>query len=251
MGFGIGSIISAGASLLGGVLGNKSQESANDQNAALQREFAQNGISWKIEDGAKHGLHPLASIGAQGYQAAPSYIGDSSLGNSVANLGQNIRRSIDSTRTGSRRKAAAVADKLQLENMKLQNDLLRSQITKVHAATNPAFPSQAGSMIPGQGDSGDVEVLPSQRTSTAKGSPSTEAAISPANKMFLNKDGTISVWPSSDAKQSIEDSPYELEHIWSNRFIPWLDKNFGQNVDRYLDSRQNWENARQKTRRYW
>lgn len=54
-----GALISAGGSLLGGLLDRKASKNATG------REMAQ-----KIETGARYGLHPLASIGAQtsGYQ---------------------------------------------------------------------------------------------------------------------------------------------------------------------------------------
>lgn len=44
---------------------------ANAQNNATQREFAQNGIQWKVEDAKKAGIHPLYALGAS--TASPSF----------------------------------------------------------------------------------------------------------------------------------------------------------------------------------
>lgn len=63
---GLGSIISAGASLVGGILGNKSNQKIAEQNAALQKEFAQHGISWKVADAKRAGIHPLYALGSNG-----------------------------------------------------------------------------------------------------------------------------------------------------------------------------------------
>ena len=49
------------------------QKEMNAKNAALQREFAQSGIQWKVADAKKAGLHPLAALGAQTASASPSY----------------------------------------------------------------------------------------------------------------------------------------------------------------------------------
>lgn len=65
----------AGANIIGGLTGARATEKANEQNAALQREFAQHGISWKVADAKRAGLHPLAALGTQTASASPSYVG--------------------------------------------------------------------------------------------------------------------------------------------------------------------------------
>jgi len=68
----IGPAISAAGSLLGGMLSGKSQREANESNERLQREFAQNGIRWKVEDAKAAGLHPLFALGGSGATFTPS-----------------------------------------------------------------------------------------------------------------------------------------------------------------------------------
>lgn len=176
-------IIPAAASLLGGVLSSDSnrdsnaanlanQNAINAQNVALQKEFAQNGIRWKVEDAKAAGLHPLAALGAQTSSFAPISVGaqnipDNSIGGSVSAAGQDIGRAIHATSTAEERaadaaSAAALAaqqtarqetlDRINLEkhvadldHMWMQNQLLASQIKRLEAQTNPPMPRSAGS----------------------------------------------------------------------------------------------------------
>ena len=63
MGWGsaLGSAIGAVGSLIGG---NIASNNANKQ-YEMQKEFAQNGIRWKVADAKAAGIHPLAALGAQ------------------------------------------------------------------------------------------------------------------------------------------------------------------------------------------
>lgn len=85
----ISSLISAGSSLLGGLLNRKSAKKQVDQNTALQREFAQNGIQWRVADAKKAGLHPLYALGGGGATYSPSPI-TTHMGDAVAQAGQAI-----------------------------------------------------------------------------------------------------------------------------------------------------------------
>jgi hypothetical protein len=53
-----GSLITAGSSLLGGLIGSRSQSSANDKNIALSKEMAQNSIQYKVADAKKSWYTP-------------------------------------------------------------------------------------------------------------------------------------------------------------------------------------------------
>jgi len=65
-------LIQAGGNLLGGLIGKKSQEDANEANAARQEEFAKHGIQWRVEDAKRAGLHPLYALGGSGASFSPS-----------------------------------------------------------------------------------------------------------------------------------------------------------------------------------
>lgn len=159
MAFPLGAALTAGASLIGGWLGKSSSDAARDDAAAArvqdyewQKEFAKNGIRWRVEDAKAAGLHPAFGLGNPTTFSPASYVGggDNSFGAGIAQAGQDIGRAIDAGRTHSER---AEARKLSLENMGLQNDLLRAQIAKVSQAGSPPGRPGAnqGYVIDGQG----------------------------------------------------------------------------------------------------
>lgn len=134
----LGSLFSAGASLLGGFLGrNEAKETRELQqqqlarNEALQREFAQNGIQWRVEDAKKAGIHPIYALGGSGASFTPSsanFTADTSLPNAFAQAGQDIGRSIQATRSAPERAAARAVTLAQLEGLNLDNDLKRAEL---------------------------------------------------------------------------------------------------------------------------
>lgn len=75
---GLGSIVSAVGSIAGGILGANSAQNVAGMNYEAQKEFAQNGIRWKVEDAKRAGIHPLYALGAstQGYSPSGGYTGD-------------------------------------------------------------------------------------------------------------------------------------------------------------------------------
>lgn len=48
------------------------QNAINKENLELQREFAQHGIQWKVNDAISAGIHPLAALGADTMSFTPS-----------------------------------------------------------------------------------------------------------------------------------------------------------------------------------
>ena len=91
---GLGSIVSAVGSIAGGILGANSAQNVAGMNYKAQKEFAQNGIRWKVEDAKRAGIHPLYALGAstQGYSPTAGYTGDFGISDAAAHLGQEGRR---------------------------------------------------------------------------------------------------------------------------------------------------------------
>lgn len=234
-----GSLISAGASLLGGLLGDKEQSDSNADNIALQREFAQHGIRWKVADAEAAGVHPLFALGANTVPFSPIPVGGSNTATALASAGQDVGRAIDSTRTQDER-VKARADALLIERGELENMLLRSQIAKIDGVTTPPFPGSSY-LIPGQTQSG-VQIDPSKITTSRRGASHLEAAPpSPGMKEFdYPMIGAVSL-PSERVNESIEDNlPYQLEHFYFNRIAPAIQKylmdyprRFGNRIGRY------------------
>lgn len=150
----LGALVGAGASLLGGILGQKSQQKMADRNIALQKEFAQSGIQWKVKDAQKAGIHPAIALGAQPASFSPVSVGND-LSTGIMAAGQDISRAIDTTRTSSSRADAftTTMQNLQLQKAGLENEYLASQIAKVKQQIGPPMPG-SNYVIPGQTSSG-------------------------------------------------------------------------------------------------
>lgn len=53
-------------------LGEDDRKDQQRENVALQREFAQHGIGWRVEDAQRSGLHPLFALGGSGASFSPN-----------------------------------------------------------------------------------------------------------------------------------------------------------------------------------
>lgn len=189
---------SAAASVYGGRQANKANKAMAAQQEALQREFAQQGIRWKVADAKAAGLHPLYAIGAQGAQYSPVSYSDS-MGPAIAQAGQQLSSAagqyIDYK---NQQRVASEQRQLAQDQIILGQQRLRSQIHVDTAQANyyNAMAAQAlrqpssgfgdantglGSVvtdpatIAAQQNSGAVVVNPKELTPNEPGSPSIEA----------------------------------------------------------------------------
>lgn len=245
----LGELFSAGASIIGGLLGRDSADKARDaqermaaENIALQREFAQSGIQWRVEDAKKAGIHPIYALGSGGASFSPvsaNFAADTSLPNAFASAGQDIGRAINSTRSASQRIDAftKASQALQLENMGLQNEALRTEIASKSARLNqvssPAMPAASDAwLIPGQPSSGPAGALfQDQPLKRAPGDPAKRsqegAAITDTG--HARTSGGLFPVPSDDVKQRIEDNFYqETMHFIRNNLLPMISPRFNE-----------------------
>jgi len=172
----IGPLISAGTSLLGGLFGSqdkanalKVQQQMAAQNIALQKEFAQSGIQWKVADAKAAGIHPLYGLGASTHSFSPVSVGNdpsSPMGEAIGKMGQDIGRAVTVAASAEDRMIALKGAKLSLENQGLQNDVLRMKLASEQARLaqgNPGPGIPTGfSMLPSK--SGDPEVKTEEDT---------------------------------------------------------------------------------------
>lgn len=103
-----GDLISGAASLLGGGISAITGKQAGDREYERQKEFAQSGIRWRVEDAKAAGIHPLYAIGAN----TPTYSPQAAVGSDfgISSMGQNIGRAIEAKQTARERaEAQAVA----------------------------------------------------------------------------------------------------------------------------------------------
>lgn len=130
------SLISGGASILGGLMGSSSAKSANkaaakeaELNRAFQREMAQNAHQYEVEDLRKAGLNPILSAGGSGASAS-------------GGAGQpQVFNETDSAAKGVSSALEAAASAASLENVKADTALKK---TSAIAQTASAEQSLAG-----------------------------------------------------------------------------------------------------------
>lgn len=222
---GIGNIISGGQS-------SASAERLNQLNYEHQKEFAQNGIRWKVADAKAAGLHPLAALGASTAQYTPATaIGDSPDWSFLADAGQSIGRAVDAKRTQRERveqqQKQDAAFALKAENQKAENDLIRAQTASIQQDMAlrqakaseqvvrtqqqvPAMPSLApdGSLMPGQGNAtspGGIESKPAEIVVNEPGRPGQERGSVSELGFTRTNDGGYAPVMSKDAKDRLDD----------------------------------------------
>lgn len=232
----LGNLVAAGTSLIGGLFGQKSQEKTAEKNIQLQKDFAQQGIQWKVADAKAAGIHPLYALGAQTHSFSPVSVGDS-LSPALANAGQDIGRAINSTSDGSTRVSAIAkaAEALALEKAGLENELLRSQIRRNNSAGTPPPVPLPGTkwLIPGQGETtipdvpGTILDKPLERSGVDPSRGYSEVGAIPDVGYSNSAPGYYWPVPSEDIKRRIEDNlPAELAHTFRTVIMPA----FGQNM---------------------
>lgn len=238
-------LIAAGIQTVGNYMGAQHQSSAvRDTNEAtlaqnremvdrserLQREFANNGISWKVEDAKRAGIHPLAALGAQTHSASPVGVGvglqpDYSQADFAKNLGQDVSRAFLATQDSHTRelnRLQLASAELDLEGRALDNQIKASQLRKISGPQiGPSLPSPTDSPIPGQGDSG-FKVKPAEATASSRINPAQQAgAINDYG--FVRTPRGYAVVPSTDVKERIEDQ-FVPETMWAvrNSLLPMI-----------------------------
>lgn len=124
--------IAAGASILGGYLSGKSQEKLAGKNRQLQKQFAKEGIRWKVEDARAAGIHPLYALGASTPAFTPDIQSGSGLGEGIAQAGQSIQRGMQAAeqqRASQPAQAAALAHtQAQTDYIGWQTQLLKNKV---------------------------------------------------------------------------------------------------------------------------
>ena len=252
----IGSAIGGIASGIGSIIGSNnsaaSAEAINQANYEHQKEFAQNGIRWKVADAKAAGLHPLAALGAQTSSYTPSaVVGDSPDFSFLRDIGQDVGRAIDAKSTAAERAAnKAKIDQgtnLELEGKALDNDYKRALIrgetqdqalklanAAVRASWSQQLPSAMpslapdGSLMPGQGNAtspGGIESKPAEIVVNEPGRRGQErGSITELGFSRTNDGGYVPVM-SNDAKQRYEEDIFgEIGWNLRNRLPGLIDR---------------------------
>lgn len=214
--------IVAGVGALAGGLLNSSANSvasgraqdANADNIALQKEFAQTGVTWRTRDVMRaygeSGIHPLALLGVQGPSYTPvNYVGssDTAMGDAISGASQNISRSMLATASEDKR-MAHMKDLMSLstESAGLDNELKRlriqSEAMRLRQQLNPSMP------VPGASEASIVN-------------PGVEPKIIPDVTVTRTPRGGYVTLPSEAAQQRMSEM-FGLSSEWFSRNRAWL-----------------------------
>lgn len=245
---GLGSVVSAVGSIAGGILGANSAQNVAGMNYEAQKEFAQNGIRWKVEDAKRAGIHPLYALGAstQGYSPSGGYTGDYGISDAAAHFGQGYERAQQAKMTKEERDKQDVRDAIQdmaaledLNQKRRMNDaqirLANSEIFRNFAlSTNalrktglpPAMPGGLGGVIAGQGNSyatGQTTPEISSVVTSEKGTPSVQAGSPPDVRFYRTLSGGRAPLPTEDAGDAMDAAlGAGLQWSFRNNLVPWL-----------------------------
>lgn len=253
MGWGsaIGGAIGGALGLISAGQSQASAERLNQLNYLHQKEFAQNGIRWRVQDAKAAGLHPLAALGAQTSSYSPSaVIGDSPDYSFLKDMGQGIDRAMDAKATAKERaeneeKQNALFNE-ELKGKQLENQETETRIQSMkwdmamQAARNaeqsvrtqqqvPPMPSLApdGSLMPGQSDAtspGGIESKPAEIVVNEPGRPAQERGSITELGFLRTSDGGYQPVMSNDAKNRLEED-IAGTFAWNrrNRLSAWFD----------------------------
>lgn len=188
------------------------QHDVNMQNSSanIQREFAQNGIQWRVNDARKSGIHPLAALGANVSSGPGMAVGNS---NPAPQFNNRL-------------------DFLTIQNQKLQNDLLKAQIANLNGQTLRDSTETASPRI------GSLTDMPGQSaslTQSNRGSLQTQVSgydSRPINLYSFVKDseGNILRGPSKDLPDAYTEGPLSWG-LGLEMFRKFSDKELGRVAD--------------------
>lgn len=151
-----GALVSGGASILGGVLGRRSQESQSQAMIDAQREFAQQGIRWKVADAKAAGIHPLYALGANTHSFAPFSVGADPLAAGIAGMGQSIGDLIRGTTADEQQERL---NELRIEGEELNNMQKQVELEQMRKKDVSSNPMPDGTAAAPEVSSGKLEVV--------------------------------------------------------------------------------------------
>lgn len=235
----IPAVASLAGTAIGGIMSSNTasanrdaQFAMNEQNIALQREFAQQGIRWKVEDAKAAGIHPLFAMGANTASFSPNQfqpVGDDTGGivqRGLSQFGQDIGRAVTATSTKDQRNNG-ITSALALERQQLENDLLRSQIVRNLGQSGPPMPSGVGRSggLAGQQDAtlGTYNIEPAEvGASLPKNAGQTAGPAIPQVTWGMSPDAR-GIQPFPPKALGVEDelgAPLMLDWYIRNRILP-------------------------------
>jgi len=214
------------------------------QDLRAQWDAANYGVSWRVADAIRAGLHPLAALGVQPASVSPSgafmqaatvqpYVKQPY---SLRGMGQDISRALLSPLTKEERHESKMmaafnqereimlgSEQLQQEaartrGLNLDNEIKASQLKRL-SGDQLGPPGVAPGARTVGARPGDVIPQAAQPVVGSKGDPSREAGSITSWSYSRTPTGGLEIVPSNDVKNRIEDSPMELVWMLKNGIV--------------------------------
>lgn len=234
---GAGQAASGIAGLFGGGGGNNNQMqlAIMREQAQLQREFAQQGIQWRVADAKAAGIHPLYALGGGGASYSPSAVsigtgGGSDIGSDLARMGQGVSRAVAAVSSKEDRADSAYQSQMRimgLERASLENRLLETQIAASQGAlmrgqVGPGIPTGPSTIT---GPSGTYDAKPPEVLNNNPQRPGAEAGPQQPGNRYVSMNpsgGTVAALPSKEMNFEELSTPGTASwHFW-NSIMPFI-----------------------------
>lgn len=203
----------------------RSVEAQQDKNIAFQKEFAQHGVRWRVEDAKAAGVHPMYALGASGAAFAPNPI--------VLDGGGGSRHYGEAFGKGLQQIIAALFQANQAKDLALSQAVgSNAALASTVAQSSTPFPRDYGDL----GDEFDItrwqrvgavpmnlqnaidsqQLKPDERVSSRSGFPGVSAATGRPEAMEVEIPGGLRMLlphasNPAEAHEALGESP--LEHL--------------------------------------
>lgn len=139
---GIGSILS-GVGAAGGLFGGKEdgdrQAEMFGMNMEMQKEFAQRGIRWRVNDAKAAGINPLFALGAPVQSYTPGPIGGSESGSGVGDALSGIGNAMQGYAASKVTNSQKELEELQLRQARAQTEMAEMDVLLKGAQTRTEY----------------------------------------------------------------------------------------------------------------
>lgn len=186
-------LAAAGVGAVGSLIGGAINAHNARAQMQAQREFAQNGIRWKVADAKAAGIHPLAALGAQTFSYNPIGVGDYGISDAFKSMGQGISRAAEAKQLADERALNARLTEAQIRNVNAQTSAVEAQTAASMAAVANSGRPPAMPLVNGDESQGDRTGLYVDKSIIRDG-------------FILDEHGRkIGIVPSDDMKSRTED----------------------------------------------
>lgn len=205
----------------GDIYGTKeASDNAADQ-VQYQRDFAQQGVRWRVEDAKAAGINPLVAMGANlpTYQPSNFIPGDYGM----SKFGQGLNRAIESMKTKDERQTDRdmTVERQWIENQKARKELgilsLEEKKLQRELLNQPGMPGvNAAGVIPGLPGQTGVNNVPADRI--VSGTLGVQKGAQPMQQLTIDQKGRIFFPLGKAVEEAMENDPFVKYKYLGARF---------------------------------